>query len=46
MSKRSATTIGEHMNDADRFRLAVAQIGGKRLTFADLTGKAGQTATA
>jgi len=35
----------ENMNDADRFRMAVSQIVGKRLTFAALTGKEGQTAT-
>ena len=27
------------LNDADRFMLAVSRIGGKRLTYADLTGK-------
>jgi len=27
------------LDDADRFMLAVAQISGKRLTYADLTGK-------
>jgi transposase-like protein len=32
------------MNDADRFSLAVSQIVGKRLTFAEVTGKVGQTA--
>jgi transposase-like protein len=30
------------MNDADRFNLALAQIAGKRLTFAEVTGKAGE----
>jgi transposase-like protein len=29
------------MNDAERFSLAVSQIVGKRLTYADLTGKSG-----
>ncbi|MGH9682742.1 MAG: hypothetical protein ACRD4S_03905 [Candidatus Acidiferrales bacterium] len=29
------------MNDSDRFNLAVSQIVGKRLTFAELTGKVG-----
>jgi transposase-like protein len=29
------------LNDADRFALAVSQIAGKRLTFAELTGKVG-----
>ena len=31
------------LNDADRFMLAVSQISGKRLTYAELTGKVGQT---
>jgi transposase-like protein len=31
------------LNDADRFMLAVSQIAGKRLTFAELTGKVGET---
>jgi transposase-like protein len=30
-------------NDGDRFRLAVSQIAGKRLTYAELTGKVGET---
>ena len=29
------------MNDAERFALAVSQITGKRLTYAELTGKVG-----
>jgi transposase-like protein len=29
------------MNDGDRFQLALSQIAGKRLTFAEVTGKAG-----
>ena len=33
----------KNMNDADRFSLAVSQIVGKRLTFAELTGKVGET---
>jgi hypothetical protein len=32
------------MNDWDRFDLAVSQIVGKRLTYAELTGKVGETA--
>jgi transposase-like protein len=32
------------MSDADRFALAVSQISGKRLTYAELTGKVGETA--
>jgi transposase-like protein len=31
------------LDDADRFVLAVSQIAGKRLTYAELTGKVGQT---
>jgi hypothetical protein len=31
------------LNDADRFMLAVSQISGKRLTYAELTGKVGET---
>ena len=31
------------MNDGDRFKLAMSQIVGKRLTFAEVTGKVGQT---
>jgi transposase-like protein len=33
----------EDMNDSDRFDLAVRQIVGKRLTYAELTGKVGET---
>jgi transposase-like protein len=33
------------LNDADRFSLAVSQIVGKRLTYAELTGKVGETAS-
>lgn len=32
------------LDDADRFVLAMSQIVGKRLTFAELTGKVGETA--
>ena len=31
------------LNDADRFVLAMSQISGKRLTYAELTGKVGET---
>lgn len=31
------------LNDADRFVLAVSQVAGKRLTYAELTGKVGET---
>jgi hypothetical protein len=33
------TTKDNPLNDADRFALAVSQISGKRLTYAELTGK-------
>lgn len=36
-------TYGNPLNDADRFDLAVSQIMGKRLTFAEVTGKVGET---
>jgi hypothetical protein len=32
------------MTDSDRFALAVAQAAGKRLTYAEVTGKVGETA--
>jgi transposase-like protein len=32
------------LTDADRFHLALSQIAGKRLTFAEVTGKVGETA--
>lgn len=31
-------------NDGERFELALSQIAGKRLTFAEVTGKMGETA--
>src|ERR1700730_10774978 len=34
---------GNKLNDADRFSLAVSQIIGKRLTYAEVTGKVGET---
>ncbi len=34
-------TKGNPLTDADRFTLAVSQISGKRLTYAELTGKVG-----
>ena len=38
-------TKDRSMTDADRFNLALSQISGKRLTFAEVTGKTGsQTA--
>jgi ISXO2-like transposase domain len=35
---------GRKLNDAERFNLALSQIAGKRLTFAEVTGKVGETA--
>ena len=34
------------MNDADRFDMVMRQLAGKRLTYAELTGKVGETARA
>jgi transposase-like protein len=34
---------GKKLTDADRFSLALSQIAGKRLTFAEVTGKVGAT---
>jgi transposase-like protein len=34
----------KNMSDADRFDAVLSQIAGKRLTFAEVTGKAGETA--
>ena len=33
-----------NMNDADRFSVALSQVSGKRLTYAEVTGKMGETA--
>jgi transposase-like protein len=33
---------GNKLSDSDRFQLALSQIAGKRLTFAEVTGKVGQ----
>jgi transposase-like protein len=35
---------GKKLTDGDRFSLALSQIAGKRLTFAEVTGKVGETA--
>jgi transposase-like protein len=35
---------GNKLNDSDRFQLALSQVAGKRLTFAEVTGKVGETA--
>jgi transposase-like protein len=37
-------TADNPLTDADRFALAVSQVSGKRLTYAELTGKVGETA--
>ncbi len=34
---------GKKISDAERFGLALSQIAGKRLTFAEVTGKVGET---
>ncbi len=36
--------FGKKLNDADRFDIAVSHIIGKRLTYAEVTGKVGETA--
>ena len=36
------STIGTDMNDGDRFRELASRIVGKRLTFAEVTGKVGK----
>src|SRR6266566_2777454 len=33
---------GNKLNDSDRFQLALSQLAGKRLTFAEVTGKVGE----
>jgi transposase-like protein len=38
------STKDNPLTDADRFALAVSQISGKRLTYAELTGKVGESA--
>jgi transposase-like protein len=35
--------MGNKLNDGDRFKLALSQISGKRLTFKEVTGKVGET---
>jgi hypothetical protein len=37
------STKDNPLHDGDRFALAVSQISGKRLTYAELTGKVGET---
>ena len=38
------TASGRKLQDGERFDLALSQIAGKRLTFAEVTGKVGETA--
>ena len=49
LESRCSDTTTAHQrqsaHDADRFTLAVSQISGKRLTYAELTGKVGETKT-
>jgi hypothetical protein len=42
MSKLSATNR-KNMSDTDRFSAALSQVAGKRLTYAEVTGKVGET---
>jgi hypothetical protein len=35
---------GRKLKDGERFNLALSQIAGRRLTFAEVTGKVGETA--
>ncbi len=35
--------LGRKLSDSDRFNIALSQIAGKRLTFAEVTGKVGET---
>jgi transposase-like protein len=39
-------TKGQNLNDSDRFNIVLSQVAGKRLTFAELTGKTGSSANA
>jgi hypothetical protein len=34
---------GKKMNDAQRFKKVLSQVAGKRLTYAEVTGKVGET---
>ena len=42
--EHNRATKDNPLDDRDRFMLAVSQISGKRLTYAELTGKVGETA--
>lgn len=37
-------TKKQKINDADRFKMVLSQVAGKRLTWAEVTGKVGETA--
>lgn len=37
------SSAGRKLSDAERFKLALSQVAGKRLTFAEVTGKVGAT---
>ena len=41
-NRKDAT--GNKLSDSDRFQLALSQVAGKRLTFAEVTGKVGEAA--
>jgi hypothetical protein len=41
---KNRVTKNNPLNDADRFTFAMTQIAGRRLTYAELTGKVGETA--
>lgn len=36
-------TEKQNLTDADRFNMVLEQVSGKRLTYAEVTGKVGQT---
>jgi transposase-like protein len=43
LDEQSARFNNRKLNDSERFDLVVREIGGKRLTYAELTGKVGET---
>lgn len=45
-NNRGGKKAKERVSDSERFNLALSQINGKRLTFAELTGKSGSPANA
>jgi hypothetical protein len=42
-NRKDENENGRKLSDAERFTLALSQIAGKRLTFAEVTGKVGET---